>query len=379
MERNKKTKIILVTHKPFKIPEGKCFVPVHAGRSVMKSVSKDGYINKKDMDWLLDNTIGDDTGDNISDKNRKYCECCALYWAWKNYDKLDNPDYIGFMHYRRHFVFDNNYWEKSKKSKTEKAWGFLFEPCFDENYQKRLNLFDEEIEKACLNYDVITTNFADFTLAWNPPLDLREDYLISIPGTKLRDIDLMIEILNRKYPQYKEDFKEIYNGSKKLMFQMFIMKKELFFEYCEFLFDILFEIEKRVDYSCYSVNGTRTIAYLGEVLLTFFLVIIKKKYQNLKVLNRASTILLIPQNQKEAKKYISQNSTLFVKYYFIKALGLIFKNPVLTKQKELLKKKYREYKSLMKRTKAAQKRILRYENEMKKINLNDIKIRRGGA
>ena len=32
----------------------------------------------------------------------------SLYWAWKNYDALGNPDYVGLMHYRRHFVWREN-------------------------------------------------------------------------------------------------------------------------------------------------------------------------------------------------------------------------------------------------------------------------------
>lgn len=52
--------------------------------------------------------IGDDTGENISNKNDYYNEMTAVYWAWKNYEELGNPDYIGLMHYRRHFIFDEN-------------------------------------------------------------------------------------------------------------------------------------------------------------------------------------------------------------------------------------------------------------------------------
>ena len=47
---------------------------------------------------MMDNTTGDDTGENISQLGSKLCEFTTIYWAWKNYNKLGNPDYIGFMH-----------------------------------------------------------------------------------------------------------------------------------------------------------------------------------------------------------------------------------------------------------------------------------------
>ena len=56
---------------------------------------------------MLDNMIGDDTGDNISELNRDVNEWSAIYWVWKNYDKIDNPDYIGLCHYRRLFDFSD--------------------------------------------------------------------------------------------------------------------------------------------------------------------------------------------------------------------------------------------------------------------------------
>ena len=43
--------------------------------------------------------LHDDEGDNISNKNKTYCELTAQYWAWKNME----ADYYGFFHYRRYF------------------------------------------------------------------------------------------------------------------------------------------------------------------------------------------------------------------------------------------------------------------------------------
>ena len=46
------------------------------------------------------NIQGDDTGDNISDKNRYYSELTGIYWAWKN----RKEDIVGCCHYRRYFT-----------------------------------------------------------------------------------------------------------------------------------------------------------------------------------------------------------------------------------------------------------------------------------
>ena len=63
---------------------------------------------------------------------------------------------------------------------------------------------------------------------------------------------------------------------------MFIMPRDLFFEYCEFLFNILFEIEKQINFDEYTTNGKRVLGYLAERILSAF--VWKKSEEKLKLL-----------------------------------------------------------------------------------------------
>ena len=84
MEANKPDiKIIIATHKKYRMPEDSMYLPLHVGAE-----------GKKDIGYTKDNT-----GDNISLKNPSFCELTGMYWAWKNL----SADYVGLAHYRRHF------------------------------------------------------------------------------------------------------------------------------------------------------------------------------------------------------------------------------------------------------------------------------------
>ena len=53
--------------------------------------------------------LGDDTGDNISEKRESFCELTVQYWAWKNV----NADYYGLCHYRRYLGFSEEKYDVS--------------------------------------------------------------------------------------------------------------------------------------------------------------------------------------------------------------------------------------------------------------------------
>lgn len=256
-------KILIACHKKHVFFESEIFTPIHVGRSIAeeKKVS--------DLQWLKDNMIGDNDGENISDKNSMFCEMTALYFAWKNYHLIGSPEYIGLMHYRRFFVFKKTFSEQYKKTSYEKSLSFC--TIFDlSNYTKqRLGLSDEDVRKVCTGNDAVVVQDADFN--YSHKFTVEEDYENIISGLNKKDLDFCIDVINRDYPEYSIVAENVLKGKRKLLYQMFIMKRELFEEYMAFAFHVLNALHDVNDFSDYSQNGKRTPGYIGEILLTIFI------------------------------------------------------------------------------------------------------------
>ena len=73
------------------------------------------------------------------------------------------------------------------------------------------------------------------------------------------------------YPDYKQDAQAFFNGDKACFCNMFIMKREIFFDYCKWMFPILREFDKNTDYSTHSKEALRTPGHLSERLLNIYL------------------------------------------------------------------------------------------------------------
>lgn len=59
--------------------------------------------------------------------------------------------------------------------------------------------------------------------------------------------NIMTKVLQEKYPKNYELSKEIFKGNKMIPLNMLIARKDILDKYCEWVFDILFEVENRVD------------------------------------------------------------------------------------------------------------------------------------
>ena len=81
-----------------------------------------------------------------------------------------------------------------------------------------------------------------------------------------------------KYPEYIDAFDKVMSDRSFYAFNMFISRKELFDSYYKWLFDILFELESRIDISSYDDYNKRIFGFLSERLFNVWL-----KYQDLKI------------------------------------------------------------------------------------------------
>lgn len=180
------TKIFVMTHK--KVDE------VEDGLHYLMQVGKAG---KEDYGYF-----GDDTGDNISLKNQTYCELTGIYWLWKNY----TCDIIGICHYRRFFFKD--------------------EKLIDKSY----------IESLIDKYPIIIPNSSCVK-----EVSVYKDYQKKHYN---RDLDMCREVICEICPQYTEAFDFCMQGILMNPGNMWITKKSIFDQYCEWLFSILFEVEK---------------------------------------------------------------------------------------------------------------------------------------
>lgn len=224
----KSVKLLVAYHKPDIIFKNNFITPIHLGRELLKK-RKDKK-SKEDLALLKSEMIGDDTGDNISLKNASYNEMTALYWAWKNYETLGSPDYIGFMHYRRHLylkkLFDQSAYFECNKIESNIDY-----------IENVLGLTEENILNIFKKYDFIVTT----------PYYKESVYKHYEESHDINELKLAIDIIKNKYPKYYKACQNYIYGHKAYFCNMFVFPKDIFFSYCNFVFGVLKEYEEKVD------------------------------------------------------------------------------------------------------------------------------------
>lgn len=264
-------KILIAYHKPATIINDDILMPVHTGRAEYIHDYNKCVINAQEFEWMLKNTVGDDTGENISSKGRVFNETTVMYWAWKNYEALGSPTHIGFMHYRRHFIFS----DICKFEKVYKNVSVEFES-IDGEYLNSIGYSKERIINLCKSYDMITVK------PINDGMSVYEHY---IKHHFDESVDVALEIIKSKYSKIYEHAKDYFRGSDNYCCCMFIMKKELFFDFCKFLFEVSFITVNSIDYSNKSLVESRAffIERLVGLYISFLISDEQVKYTQLPI------------------------------------------------------------------------------------------------
>lgn len=235
----KDVKIIVATHKKYQMPEDSIYLPLQVGAEGKEKI---------------ESFKQDNEGENISNKNPYFCELTGLYWAWKNL----NNDYIGLAHYRRHFTM------QKKLPKIE-----------DERFKYILN--NKQVKEKLKDVDVILPAKRKYYIE-----NLYSHYKHTM---YIEPLDETRKIIQEKYSEYLAEFDKLNKRTSAHMFNMFIMKKEMLNEYCTWLFDILFELEKRIDVTKYDGFHARFFGRVSELLLDVWINTNNIKYEEVKVMD----------------------------------------------------------------------------------------------
>lgn len=250
-----KVKIFVTYKDKHKLIKTDIIQPIQTGRAI--------------ADEIFEDMIGDDTGDNISELNPKYNELSAMYWVWKHYEEIGNPEYVGFMHYRRHFVFDN-----SVSLEDKEPWipgiNCYREKSFNEEVLSNL-ASDNILNTLSDNPDCLVVKKYDIRNLSNNNIYMREHYINTIPGAKRRVWNAFYRAVKKLYPEYSDIMDNFTYGHYMNCFNMFIMKKDLFFQCAKFYFDILKEIDNQIDSKNFTGYELRFCGYIGEYILTLFI------------------------------------------------------------------------------------------------------------
>lgn len=228
------TIIAIAAHKPYWMPQDALYTPVQAGAQ-----------GRESLGWQRD-----DTGENISGKNKTYCELTVLYWLWKNTDAA----LYGLAHYRRYLAA---------------GWPFR-------NKRSQL-LTGQDIQRLMRRTDILLPKKRHYWIETNESQYIHAHHAEDLAAVKAALADCCAQAL----PAWDTVMRRR-SGHR---FNMFLMRREPFQAYCAWLFPILAHVEAHLDISAYTPKDQRVIGYLSERLLDVWLLHFGYHYRETRVVN----------------------------------------------------------------------------------------------
>lgn len=206
-----------------------------------------GEVNTK----LVTEALQDSAGVNIFEKSGAYGELSAYYWVWKNL--TSQSDYVGFCQFYHFMDFTSD-------SKVFAPFNLIYLDEFAELFK---NYTEENVLNFAQDYDVVVPAKIPLNTS------LYDQYL---KNHRKEDLDLATDVIKEIYPEYGEAVDKAMSANLMYPLGNFIMKKEFFNEFCEWLFDILDVLEKRIDWNNYGkYRDIVSSAFAAERFLNIWL------------------------------------------------------------------------------------------------------------
>lgn len=213
----------------------------HVDKPLKKRWSMPEYIKTVQVGAALTDIIiaeiRDNVGENISDKNHNYCELTATYYVWKN----SHAQYKGLCHYRR--IFD---------------------------------LSEEQLQTLLAEHGEVDV-ILPYPSIHYPDISGQHKRYISES-----DWNAMLQAMKEVAPEYYEAYEtDISMQNYFYNYNMLIAKREVFDDYCRFMFSVLERTEILTEPKGWE-RADRFAGYLGENLTTIYF---RKNRDKLKVVH----------------------------------------------------------------------------------------------
>lgn len=236
-----RTKIFVVTHKGTPPLRNALYQPIQVGTG----------------NTIFDGIARDNSGENITGKNSSFCELTAAYWVHKN---VADADYVGICHYRRYFNFFPGVLSLNpSRQKKVTAAEFL--------NTRTAKASAEETDRK------ITDIFKSHDVVMLRPYHVEEGLSAAYynpQGHRESDWKETMSIIRELYPAYSQSITDhLDNGHNFHMGNMMIAPKKIWDDYSNWLFSILFELEKRIEIPADPVQG-RVFGYISERIISLY-------------------------------------------------------------------------------------------------------------
>lgn len=232
--------VAVASHRPYRMPGDDGYLPLHVGAALHPDACP--------------GMQPDDDGDNISTLNPRYCELTGLYWMWRNCCSARK----GLVHYRRLL---GSLAPDRRKSKD--PYGRIATA--------------SELKSLVDGHGVVVAKRRVYGIE-----TVYGHYAHTFEASQF---DACREVLSSRCPEYVPAWDRLMRSRGAHLFNMFVMRSDLFDSYCAWLFPVLADLDTTVDSSRYDPFAGRWIGRVSERLLDPWLETNRHGYAELPVVS----------------------------------------------------------------------------------------------